>query len=88
MLVCGSKAKHLSSENGSSPSSKSTGDLGGGGIRVSRVRRCLCDGGGGGGLRWVDRVGLRSRGRLIGPVVVEMREMGLFLENELMRGET
>ena len=88
LLVIGSKAKHLSSENGSSPSSKSTGDLGSGGILVSRVRRCLCDGGGGGGLRWVDRVGLRSRGRVMGPVVVEMREMGLFLENVFMTGET
>ena len=87
LLGIGSKAKHLSSENGSS-SSKSKGDLSGGGIRVSRVRRCLCDGGGGGGLRWVDRVGLRSRGMTIGPVVVEMREMGLFLENEFMTGGT
>lgn len=85
-----SKPMHLSSENGSSLSSKSdpyTGGLGAGGIRVRRVRRCLWDGGGGGGLRWADRVGLSLRGRMIGPVVVEIREMGLFLENEFMRGK-
>lgn len=89
MLATGSKAMDLSSENGSSTSSKSDsskGDLSGGGIRVSRVRRCLCDGGGGGGLRWVDWVGLSLRGRIIGPVVVEMREIVLFLEDEFMRG--
>lgn len=89
MLGIGSKAKHLSSENGSSPPSKSESTarsgLCGGGIRVSRVRRCLCEGGGGGGLRWADCVGLSLRGRVTGPVVVEMREMGLFLENALMR---
>ena len=61
------------------------GDLGGGGIRVSRVRQCLWDGGGGGGLRWADGVGVSLRGREIGPVVVEIREMGLFLEDEFMR---
>jgi hypothetical protein len=56
MLGIGSKGMHLSSENGSSPSPKSDSPLDGlgGGIRVSRVRRCLCDGGGGGGLRWAD----------------------------------
>lgn len=57
MLPIGSKPMRLSSENGSSVSSKSDssmGDLVGGGIRVSRVRRCLWDGGGGGGLRWAD----------------------------------
>lgn len=54
MLGMGSEVMHLSSENGSSVSSKSVGDLSGGGIRVSRVRRYLWDGGGGGGLRWVD----------------------------------
>jgi len=57
MLGIGSKVMHLSSENGSSVSSKSdssVGDLSDGRIRVNRVRRCLCDGGGGGGLRWAD----------------------------------
>ena len=70
---------HLSSENGSSVSSKSdppVDDLGGGGIRVSRVRRCLWDGGGEGGLRWVGGVGVNLRGREMGPVVVE-----IFLED-------
>ena len=89
MLAVGSKPMHLSSENGSSLSSKSdsyAGGLGAGGIRVNRVRRCLWDGGGGGGLRWAEWVGLSLRGRVIGPVVVEMREMGLFLENEFMKG--
>lgn len=53
----GSEAMHLSSENGSSVSSESdsfAGDLSGVEIRVSRVRQCLRDGGGGGGLRWAD----------------------------------
>jgi len=89
MFGIGSKAMHLSSENGSSLSSKSdlsVGDFGCGGIRVSRVRRCLCDGGGGGGLRWAGLVGLSLRGRTMGPVVVEMREIGLFLEDEFMKG--
>ena len=85
-----SKPMHLSSENGSSLSSKSDSygiGLGGGGMRVNRVHRCLCDGGGGGGLRWADWVGLSLSGTAIGPVVVEMREMGRFLESELMRGK-
>ena len=54
MVGIDSKAMHLSSENGSSVSSKSdlsVGDLGVEGIRVNRVRLCLFDGGGGGGLR-------------------------------------
>jgi hypothetical protein len=90
MLGIGSKPMHLSSENGSSVSSKpnpSVGDLSGGGIRVRRVRRCLRGGGGGGGLRWLDFVGLRLREREIGPVVVEIRQMGLFLEDEFMKGK-
>lgn len=89
MLGIGSKAVHLSSENGSSMSSKPNsfvGDLGGGGIRVSRVRRCLWDGGGGGGLRWLVWVGLSLREMEIVPVVVEMRDMGLFREGEFMKG--
>ena len=75
---------HLSSENGSSVSSKSdpsVGDLGDGGIRVSRVRRCLWDEGGEGGLRWTDGVGVSLRGREMGPAVVEIREMGVSLED-------
>lgn len=80
---------HLSSENGSSVSSKpnpSVEDLDGGGIRVRRVRRCL-RGGGGGGLRWLVWVGLRLREREIEPVVVEMRQIGLFLDGEFMKGK-
>jgi len=61
------------------------GDLGCGGIRVKRVRRCLRGGGGGGGLRWL--VWVRLREREIGPVVVEIRQMGLFLEDEFMEGK-
>lgn len=90
MLGIGSKPMHLSSENGSSALSKpnsSVGDLDGGGIRVRRVRRCLTGGGGGGGLRWLVWVGLRLREREIEPVVVEMRQMGLFLEDGFMEGE-
>lgn len=90
MLAAGSKPKHLSSENGSSISSKpnpSVGDIGSGWMSVSRVRRCLWDGGGGGGLRWLVWVGLSLRERESGLVVVEMREIGLFLEGEkFMRG--
>ena len=90
MLGIGSKTMHLSSENGSSMSSKpnsSGSDLGGGGIRVKRVRRCLRGGGGGGGLRRLAWVGLRLRDREIEPVVVEIRQMGLFLEGEFMKGK-
>jgi len=89
MLAIGSSAMHLSSENGSSPLSKPGScprDLGGGRIRARGVRRCLWNGGGGGGLRWADGVELSLRGRIMGPVVVEMREMGLFLEDEFMGG--
>ena len=89
MLGIGSKDVHLSSENGSSVSSKpnpSMGDFSGGGIRVRRVRRCLI-GGGGGGLRLLLWVELRLREMEIGPVVVEMRQMGLFLEGECMESK-
>lgn len=87
MRGIGLKTMHLSSENGSSESPKpnsSVGDLGGDGIRVKRVRRCLCDGGGGGGRRWVVWVVLRSRERVIILVVVDMRDIGLFLDGEFM----
>lgn len=90
MVGIRSKPVHLSSENGSSMSLKqnpSVGDFGGGGINVRRVRRCLCEGGGGGGLRWLVWEGVSLREMEIGPVVVEMREMGRFLEGEFMKNE-